>query len=117
MKGADSYVLAGFREVDVHYAAYHMQDSPDVEIIDVRSPAEYQTGHIASSRNISLDELSQAVKVGSLTGKRPVAIICARGGRSAQACVRLSKVFGFEKVTNIAGGMNAWIGAGFPVQQ
>lgn len=38
---------AGFREVDVHYAAYHMQDSPDMEIIDVRSPVEYQTGHIA----------------------------------------------------------------------
>lgn len=101
----------------MHYAAYHMQDSPDVEIIDVRSPTEYQTGHVPGSRNISLDELSKAVKVGALTDKSPIAVICARGGRSAQACVRLSKVFGFEKVTNIAGGMNAWIGAGFPVQQ
>ena len=94
-----------------------MQDSPDIDIIDVRTPPEYQTGHIAGSRNICLDDLTQAVKAGELTGKKPLAIICARGGRSAQACVRLSKVFGFESVTNIAGGMNAWIGAGFPVMQ
>ena len=110
-------LLAGFREVDVHYAAYHMQDSPDIDIVDVRSASEYQTGHISGSRNICLDELTDAVKNGELTDKKPLAVICARGGRSAQACVRLSKVFGFENVTNIAGGMNAWIGAGFPVMQ
>ena len=110
-------VEAGFQEVDVHYCAYHMQDSTDIDIVDVRTPQEYQTGHIAGSRNICLDDISKAVKEGELTDKKPLALICARGGRSAQACVRLSKVFGFPNVTNVKGGMNAWIGAGLPILQ
>lgn len=106
---------AGFKEVDVHYLAYNMQDNPEVDIIDVRTPEEYASGHIAGTTNVSLDSLSEAVRNGSLTPGKAMAVVCARGGRSAQACVRLTKVFGFPDVTNVTGGMQAWTAADLPV--
>jgi rhodanese-related sulfurtransferase len=101
--------------VDVHFLAYNMQDNPEIDLIDVRTPEEYTSGHIAGTMNVSLDSLSEAVRGGILKPDKPLAVVCARGGRSAQACVRLSKVFGFPDVTNVTGGMQAWIAADLPV--
>ena len=108
-------ISAGFKEVDVHYLAYNMQDSPDVDIIDVRTPEEYASGHIDGTSNVSLDSLSEAVRSGTLKPDKALAVVCARGRRSAQACVRLSKVFGFSDVSNVTGGMEAWVAADLPV--
>lgn len=108
--------LAGFREVDVHFLAYNMQDNPEIDIIDVRTSEEYMSGHIAGTKNVSLDSLSEAVRGGILKADKALAVVCARGGRSAQACVRLSKVFGFPDVTNVTGGMQAWVAADLPVE-
>ena len=43
---------------------------------------------------------------------RTVAVVCAAGVRSAQAVVRLHKVFGFQDVVNVKGGTTEWIKAG-----
>jgi len=108
-------MFAGFKEVDVHYLAYNMQDNPEIDIIDVRTQEEYATGHIAGTSNVSLDSLSEAVRDGTLKPEKALAVVCARGARSAQACVRLSKVFRFPDVTNVTGGMQAWVAADLPV--
>lgn len=57
------------------------------------------------------------VKSGELDGVREktVAVICAAGVRSAQAAVRLHKVFGFQDVVNVKGGTTEWIKAGYTV--
>lgn len=57
-----------------------------------------------------LDQLSEAVRGGQLDDfiLGSIAVVCASGQRSAQATVRLSKVFGFQNVSNVAGGMAAW---------
>ncbi len=88
-------------------------DGPPL-LIDVRTPGAFSSGHIKGARNLSLESLSTAVRAGEVTSDAPVALICARGGRSAQACVRLTKVFGFSNVTNVRGGMAAWTAAGLP---
>ena len=80
----------------------------DLTVLDVRSAEEFSQGHIAGSRNISLDRLSDAVRAGELDSSTRYAVICARGRRSAQASVRLTRVFKFEKVVNIQGGMLEW---------
>ena len=87
----------------------------DLTVLDVRSAEEYSQGHIAGSRNISIDRLSDAVRAGELDSSTQFAVICARGGRSSQASVRLTKVFKFEKVVNIRGGMLEWEAKGLPV--
>ncbi len=53
-------------------------------IVDVRTPAEYQGGHIAGSVNIPVGDLLQRVdELANL--KQPLILCCASGGRSAMA--------------------------------
>ena len=70
-------------------------------IVDVRSKAEYQSGHIRGSINIPLDQLSNNLT--SLKDKTiPVITCCASGMRSASAkSILLSK--GYQQVYNGGG--------------
>ncbi len=53
-------------------------------VIDVRSRAEFQGGHVAGSTNIPLPEIEQNVaKIKAM--KKPVVLCCASGARSGQA--------------------------------
>lgn len=62
-------------------------------IIDVRSPAEFQGGHVAGSINIPLPEL--APRLSKYPKTTPVVFCCASGGRSGSA-TRVAKREGFE---------------------
>ncbi|MFZ4105005.1 rhodanese-like domain-containing protein [Flavobacterium sp.] len=53
-------------------------------IVDVRTPGEYQGGHIKGSKNIPLNVLSEKIEEIKKWGK-PVIACCASGMRSAQA--------------------------------
>ena len=53
------------------------------QIIDVRSPAEYQSGHIKKAINIPLDKLPNSLK--KISKDKPVITCCASGMRSASA--------------------------------
>lgn len=70
------------------------------QVIDVRSPAEYQSGHIKGSVNIPLPLLK--AQLGSLKKDRPVITCCASGMRSASA-KGILKSNGFPEVHNGGG--------------
>lgn len=60
------------------------------EIIDVRTPSEYKSGHIKGSVNIPLDQIS--TKVSDIKNKNKIIITCCRSGmRSGQAKSILQK--------------------------
>lgn len=67
------------------------------QVVDVRSPAEFASGHSAGSINIPLQELGEGAK--QLDRNRWVIVCCASGTRSAIARLRLRKQ-GFERVLN-----------------
>lgn len=99
-----------------------MQQSTAAEplLLDVRTPEEYRAGHATRAVNIELAALSDAVKAGTLDDWKeegPVLVICQSGKRSAQAAVKLSKVFNFQQVVNVKGGTSAWMAAGYPTEQ
>ncbi|MEJ9152341.1 rhodanese-like domain-containing protein [Bacillus smithii] len=77
----------------------------DVHYIDVRTPMEFQTNHIPGFKNIPLHELPK--RVHELSKDKEVIVICQSGMRSAKAS-KLLKKLGFQRVTNVKGGMNAW---------
>ena len=121
---ANSHVTwhAGFQEttVDNVHEALHQSQSAAPLLLDVRTPQEYRSGHAAQAVNIELDALSEAVRAGTLDDWKdegPILVICQSGKRSAQATVRLSKVFGFQQVINVKGGTSAWVAAGYPTEQ
>lgn len=63
------------------------------QIIDVRTPAEFNNGHIKNSKNIPLQQLAAEMK--NLDAKKPVITCCASGVRSASA-KSMFKEKGFE---------------------
>ncbi|BDA43376.1 probable thiosulfate sulfurtransferase GlpE at C-terminar half [Coccomyxa sp. Obi] len=110
----------GFKETTVDKLYESLRDKSDsIFVLDVRTPQEYNAGHVPQALNIALDGLSDAVRNGCLDSvrSRTIAVICASGGRSAQATVRLSRVFNFSDVVNVVGGTSKWIEAGYPIDQ
>ncbi len=93
-------------------------------VIDVREPAEFETGHIPGSINIPRGVLEFQVDAHpavayvsdpALSHKdRPVVVVCRTGGRAALSAVNLQRL-GFGDVRSIAGGVNAWGEAGLPL--
>lgn len=71
-------------------------------LIDVRTAQEWEEGHEKEAIHIPLDALEE--KIGQLP-KKPIALICHSGARSAFACTLLCSA-GFEAY-NVEGGMNA----------
>jgi rhodanese-related sulfurtransferase len=83
------------------------------EIVDVRTPVEFREVHAAGARNVPLDLLSPQHVPASSTDK-PIYLVCKGGGRSAQACQKLTEA-GISHVVSVAGGTQAWEAAGLPV--
>ena len=77
----------------------------NIQFIDVRTPGEYKSNHVREFKNIPLNTLGQQAQ--SLSKDQDIVVICQSGMRSSQASKQLKKM-GFEKVTNVRGGMSAW---------
>ena len=85
----------------------------DLQIVDVRRPAEYVSGHVPRALNAplgSFDKSPLPLKKDKLT-----AVICAGGYRSSAAASLLQQQ-GFSNLLNVSGGTGAWINAGYPVE-
>jgi len=84
------------------------------QLIDVRSAAEWDRGHIAGANNVPIHRLSGALAGLSYDTSRPVVAICLSGHRSIPA-VRLLRRHGVSDVRQLKGGMMAWWRQGMPV--
>ena len=87
----------------------------DVALLDVRSPAEFETIHIPASVNIPLDQLDNQLTALADRG-RPLVLVCRSGARATQAQTKLAGV-GCVNATVLDGGVVAWEQAGAPVNR
>jgi rhodanese-related sulfurtransferase len=93
------------------------QEGKSVEIIDVRTPAEYAQVHVEGARSEPLDTLDPKALMSQRNGvaaSEPLYVICQSGGRAARACEILDSAGG-ANVISIEGGTSAWERAGLPV--
>ena len=81
----------------------------DVQLIDVRSDAEWSAGHIAGAEHRFLGRLPDNL---SAINSKPIVAHCQRGARSAIAASILQAAG--KEVINMTGGYQAWRAAGFP---
>lgn len=96
----------------------------DRTLIDVREPAEFDTGPVAGAVNIPRDVLEFQVDAHpavanvsdpALSHKaQAIVVVCRTGGRSALAAMNLQRM-GFSDVRSIAGGITDWAAAGLPL--
>lgn len=79
--------------------------NPNIQVIDVRTPAEYSLGHIANSKNIDWDNPTEfKTEIEKLDKNLPYILYCRSGNRSNQATNYMLKS-GFSTVYNILQGI------------
>lgn len=92
-----------------------VQAGKTIDLIDVRTPAEFREVHVDFARNVPLDQLDERAIASARNGSNePLYVICRSGGRAKQACERLAKA-GLVQIVNVEGGTQAWDQAGLPV--
>ena len=84
----------------------------DVQIVDVRGLAEYNSGHIANANHVFVGTLPQ--NLDKIKKDKRVLIHCQGGDRAAIAYSILMKN-GFNNILNYSGGINDWVNLGGPL--
>lgn len=90
----------------------NMLASSSVLLVDVREPDEFAAGHIPDALNLPLSSFAPSNVPDA--GGRTIVLQCAGGKRSGVAldrCVAAQSAIN----THLAGGISAWIAAGYPV--
>ncbi len=90
-----------------------LQQGENVQVVDVRQPDEYVSGHVAGSQLIPLDQLS--ARLDELSPDRPLVAVCRSGNRS-QVATNLLQRAGYDAV-NMKGGLLAWEKARLPLER
>lgn len=85
----------------------------DLQVVDVRSPSEWQSGHIPGAKYMFLPELEESI--GKLDKKKPVAVYCDSGYRASVGASLLAR-HGFTDVRNVPGSWKAWKATELPVE-
>ncbi|MBF0162701.1 MAG: rhodanese-like domain-containing protein [Magnetococcales bacterium] len=107
--------LAGVEQLGVHDVAKRLASPQPLLLLDVRSPAEYATGHAPRALLVPLPELrSRLEELRQHPAAAAIAVICQSGNRSLNASVLLKRS-GFPEVYNVIGGMNNWKVQGYPI--
>lgn len=87
-----------------------------VSVIDVRTPAEYESSHIPASFSIPLHHLEEHALPLTQTVNNPIVLVCRSGLRAQQAETLLRSV-DCPQVHVLTGGLAAWEAAGLPVNR
>jgi sulfur-carrier protein adenylyltransferase/sulfurtransferase len=103
---------ATIRQVDIDEAR-RMLDQPGTVLIDVRESDEWRQGHVPQAVGIPRGFLELRIEEKVPDRKTPVILQCASGTRSLLAARALSEL-GYENLSNLTGGFNAWKDRGLP---
>lgn len=89
-----------------------------VDLIDVRTGLEFNGAHAVGARHVPLSGLDPAAVMAARRSPEDatVYVICKSGARSASACAAFLDA-GFANVASVAGGTDAWVAAGLPVER
>jgi len=118
--GVDAWQAAGLEvatvaQISVAQLKELIEARPDLQVLDVRRPAEYESGHAPRASTAPLTNLRESLVTLKLNPATATAVICAGGYRSSAATSILQR-FGFRELLNVTGGTTAWIKAGYEVE-
>ena len=99
---------SGYRQITMQEAIDMMDSESDYIILDVRTPAEYESGHIPNAVNVPNETIGQS-EIDELPDKDQLILVyCRSGNRSKQASSKLAAL-GYTNIVEF-GGINAWPG-------
>lgn len=100
------------QEIDVTELAKLKEKNSSVRVIDIRQPAELNSGIIPGAEALPMHTIP--LRLDELKRDETLIMVCRSGARSAQACMFLQQQ-GYENVFNLRGGMMAWASSGLEV--
>ncbi|MHA3770357.1 rhodanese-like domain-containing protein [Verrucomicrobiota bacterium sgz303538] len=113
-QAATSPAAAAPKNVTPDEAEKLLKSQKDVVVLDVRTPDEFEAGHIAGAKNVDFQSDDFAQKIAQLDKNKTYLVHCAAGGRSTRALKQLKD---FKSVYHMNGGISAWKEAGKPLEK
>jgi phage shock protein E len=106
---------AAIRDIDVEEAASLLKQDATVVVLDIRTPQEFQQGHIAGAENIDFRSPEFRKEIEVLGRDKPYLVHCASGGRSTRS-LSVFEELQFKQVYHLEAGINGWLAAGHRVK-
>lgn len=103
------------KTIDVQAFEKGLQNSPDAQLIDVRTPPEFAAGHVPAATMVDVKARDFEARISAFDKNRPTYVYCRSGKRSARAVAIMAEL-GFTELYNLDGGMLAWTKAEKPVE-
>jgi len=104
--------MSPVKEIDATALKEMMDSNENIQLLDVRSQAEFAQGIIEGGEFVPLHTIP--LKVNDLSKDKKIIIYCRSGARSAQACMFLSQNADIEAL-NLRGGIISWYQSGFDI--
>lgn len=111
-----SSTTTGPRRLDVQALRERLEGHASPRLLDVRTPAEFETGHIPGAYNVPLDTLREHREELRRHLDEDVVLVCRSGNRAEQAEKALAEV-GLPGLRVLDGGMVGWAASGAPVRR
>ncbi len=100
---------SGFSQiVEQPITDFSQEGDVDGVLVDVRTPDEYQQGHLADAVNIDFFNADFANNLDTIDRQKKVYLYCKKGGRSAKAAKMLDSL-GFKHIVDLTGGYDAYM--------
>ena len=93
--------------LDVSQVSQMILDKENIVLIDVRTPEEFQEGHLEGAKLINFYDANFQEEVKKLDASKKYVVYCRSGGRSSKSVSAMKKI-GFKDVYNMSGGVLAW---------
>ena len=91
--------------------AHLLQAHPEIRLLDVRTPGEYETAHIRGAYNVPLDRLGEHGDEIRAAVADPIVLVCQSGQRARKAEAAL-RTAGMPNLHVLDGGVSGWLAAG-----
>ena len=104
------------QDCNVSAAEFAKKDISDAVIVDVRTPGEYESGHLKGATLIDFSSREFPAKIAELDKSAKYFVYCKSGVRSSRA-VSYMVQNGFKNVCNIDGGISALAGSGVKLEK
>ncbi len=96
-----------FKSIEAKEFSTLINKEQNVQLVDVRSPAEYADSHIEKAININWNGDDFESEVQKLDKTKPIYVYCQSGGRSKKAASKLHEL-GFKIILELDGGISEW---------
>lgn len=92
-----------------------LQSEQEIVVLDVRTPREYEAGHVAGAVNIDVTSAEFASKISELDKDTKYLIYCRTNRRSGRA-IQVMEVAGFTNLVQMTDGFAGWSANGLPAE-